>query len=59
MSKFQVAYNGKVLGYENADTEAEALRRLVERNPHHIPEKFSLTELRPVLHKGAVVAHQV
>lgn len=58
MTKFQVAYNGKVLGYENADTEADALNKLIDRNPHHLPERFMLTALTPVLHKGAVVAHR-
>jgi hypothetical protein len=59
MTKFQVAYNGKVLGYENADTKAEALSKLTERNPHHLPECFELTALEPVLDKGAVVAHRM
>jgi hypothetical protein len=58
MSKFQVSYNGKIIGYETADTEASALKKLVDRNPHHIPEKFILTELKPVMHSGALVAHQ-
>lgn len=56
--KFQVVYNGKIIGYENASSEADALNRLVASNPHHLSDRFSLTALTPVMQKGAVVAHR-
>lgn len=41
-NKWKITYNGKHIGYDFAETEADMLAEIARRNPNHDPAKFKV-----------------